>query len=80
MKHSIIRMINLFIRIALFMLALGLVVIFVIQIDAFVGTQRLYFLRTGNWEDLITVSILGILLAYVLKRLLVLQFHWGFKK
>lgn len=80
MRQSLVRILNTFIRIALFIVAFGLVVIFVVTLDEFVGKQRLFFLRTGNWEDLITVSVFGIIVAYVLKKLLFLQFKWGFKR
>lgn len=77
---SLVRILNQFIKICLFLLAFGLVVIFLIAIDEFVLKQRLYFLRTGDWDSLITVTAFGILVAYVLKRLLMLQFKWGLKK
>ena len=76
----IVRTLDTIIRLGLFALAFGLVVIFILALDEFVIKQRLYFLRTGNWEDLVTVSALGILIAYVLKRLLVLQYKWGVKR
>ncbi len=66
--------------IGLFVLAFGLVVIFLLAIDDFVIKQRLYFLRTGDWENLIVVTVFGLLLAYVLKKLLFLQYRWGLKK
>lgn len=77
---SLVRILNQFIKICLFLLAFGLVVIFLIAIDEFVLKQRLYFLRTGDWDSLITVTGFGILVAYVLKRLLLLQYKWGLKK
>ncbi|MEK6901994.1 MAG: hypothetical protein AABX02_00205 [archaeon] len=80
MKQSLVRVLDWFIRIALFVIAFGLVVIFVLALDSFVMDQRLYFLRTSNWDDLITVTVLGLLVAWVLKRLLILQFQWGFKR
>lgn len=80
MRNSFLRILELFIRIALFVIAFAMVVVFVLAIDSFVIDQRLYFLRTQNWGDLITVTILGLLIAWVLKRLLILQFKWGFKR
>ncbi len=77
---SLVRILDNIIRIGLFLLAFGLVIIFISAIDSFVIKQRTYLLRTGNWEDLITISVFGILVAYVLKRLLVLQYHWGVRK
>jgi len=77
---SLIRILNQLIKICLFLLAFGLVIIFLISIDEFVLRQRLYFLRTGDWDSLITVTAFGILVAYVLKRLLMLQYKWGLKK
>lgn len=74
------RILNKVIRIGLFVLAFGLVVIFIMAIDNFVIKQRLYFLRVGDWENLITVTIFGLLIAYVLKKLLFLQYHWGLKR
>ncbi len=76
---SLVRILNQFIKICLFLLAFGLVVIFLIAIDEFVLKQRLYFLRTGDWDSLVTVTVFGILVAYVLKRLLLLQYKWGLK-
>jgi len=76
---SLIRILNQLIKICLFLLAFGLVVIFLISIDEFVLKQRLYFLRTGDWDSLVTVTVFGILVAYVLKRLLMLQYKWGLK-
>lgn len=80
MKNSLVRILDTLVRVGLFLLAFGLVVLFILEIDSFVQTQRLYFLRTGDWEDLVTVTVFGILIAYVLKRLLLLQFKWGFKR
>ena len=77
---SLIRILNQLIKICLFLLAFGLVVIFLISIDEFVLKQRLYFLRTGDWDSLVTVTVFGILVAYVLKRLLMLQYKWGLKR
>ncbi len=74
------RLLNKGIRIGLFLLAFGLVVIFLFAIDDFVIKQRLYFLRTGDWENLIVVTVFGLLLAYVLKKLLFLQYRWGMKR
>ncbi len=79
-KHTTSRLLENFIRIAIFLLSFILVVIFVTELDAFVGSQRLYFLRTGNWDELLTITLFAILVAYVLKRLLILQFKWGFKR
>ena len=76
---SLVRILNQFIKICLFLLAFGLVVIFLSAIDEFVLKQRLYFLRTGDWDSLVTVTVFGILVAYVLKRLLLLQYKWGLK-
>ena len=80
MKNTLLRLLDNLIRIGLFILAFGLVVIFLIAIDTFVLQQRLYFLRTGNWEDLVTISLFGVLIAFTLKRLLVIQYKWGLKK
>ena len=80
MRFSFVRVLDWFIRISLFVIAFGLVVAFVLALDSFVTDQRLYFLRTQNWGDLVTVTILGLLVAWVLKRLLILQFKWGFKR
>ncbi len=80
MRANLIRILEQFIRIALFLIALGLVIVFIVALDEFVIKQRLYFLRTGNWDELITITAFGILVAYVLKRLLMLQYHWGFKR
>jgi hypothetical protein len=77
---SFIRVVDQFIRLSLFALAFGLVVIFLLAIDEFVVKQRLFFLRTGDWDNLITVTVFGILIAYVLKKLLLLQYHWGVKR
>ncbi len=79
MKH-LVSILDKLIRIGLFLLAFGLVIIFLIEIDTFVLEQRLYFLRTGNWEDLITITLFGILVAYILKKLLMLQYKWGVRK
>ena len=77
---SLYRALDWIIRIGLFAIAFGLVVIFITALDSFVIKQRTYLFRTGNWDDLITISVFGILVAYVLKRLLVLQYKWGVKK
>jgi hypothetical protein len=80
MRQRAIRILDMFIRLALFVIAFALVVAFIVALDEFVINQRLYFLRTGNWDELITISAFGILIAYILKRLLVLQYKWGFKR
>ncbi len=80
MKNTLVRILSQFMRIGLFILAFGLVVIFLLAIDEFVIKQRLYFLRTGDWEDLIVVTAFGLILAFVLKKLLMLQYRWGFKR
>lgn len=80
MKSFIKRMLNWTFRWGLFLLAAFIVILAIVSLDSFVIDQRLYFLRTGSWEDLIIVSILGILIAYVLKHLLVLQWKWGMKR
>lgn len=80
MKNTIVRILSQFMRIGLFILAFGLVIIFLLAIDEFVIKQRLYFLRTGNWEDLIIVTAFGLIIAFVLKKLLMLQYRWGFKR
>ncbi|MEK6970491.1 MAG: hypothetical protein AABW68_02235 [archaeon] len=80
MKATLIRAIDQLFRIGLFVLAFGLVVVFLLAIDEFVIKQRLFFLRTGNWEDLLVVTAFGLIIAFVLKRLLVLQYQWGFKR
>jgi hypothetical protein len=80
MKGTLIRILSQFTRIGLFILAFGLVVIFLLAIDEFVIKQRLYFLRTGNWEDLVVVTAFGLIIAFVLKKLLMLQYKWGFKR
>ncbi len=80
MKNTLIRILSQFMRIGLFILAFGLVVIFLLAIDEFVIKQRLYFLRTGDWEDLIVVTAFGLIIAFVLKKLLMLQYKWGFKR
>jgi hypothetical protein len=67
---------SLLINLAIFGIAAGLVIIFAIAIDEYVSKNRLSFLRAGNWTDLITVSVLGLLLSYVLKKLLILQWRW----
>ncbi|MBM3282323.1 MAG: hypothetical protein FJY86_03215 [Candidatus Diapherotrites archaeon] len=77
---TLIRVTNKLMGIGLFALAFGLVVIFLLAIDDFVIKQRLYFLRTGDWENLVAVTVFGVLLAYVLKKLLFLQYRWGLKK
>ncbi len=79
-RMVLIRILDKFIRLSLFALAFGLVIIFLFAIDEFVIKQRLYFLRTGDWENLITVTAFGILIAYVLKKLLMLQYQWGVKR
>ena len=79
-KHFTMKLLNWTIRLALFAAAFGLVVILLLSLDEFVMQQRLFFLRTHNWGDLITVTILGLLLAYVLKKLLILQWRWGVEK
>ncbi|MFH0970850.1 MAG: hypothetical protein V1776_05350 [Candidatus Diapherotrites archaeon] len=80
MRKQFLLVLDHFIRIALFLIAAGLVISFIVAIDNFLITQRLYFLRTGNWDDLITISAFGILIAYVLKRLLIMQYRWGVKQ
>lgn len=80
MKNTIVRILSQFMRIGLFILAFGLVVVFLLAIDEFVIKQRLYFLRTGNWEDLVVVTAFGLVIAFVLKKLLMLQYRWGFKR
>jgi hypothetical protein len=80
MKNTLLRILSTFTRIGLFVLAFGLVIVFLLAIDEFVIKQRLYFLRTGNWEDLVIVTAFGIIVAFVLKKLLVLQYKWGFKR
>lgn len=80
MKNTLLRILSQFMRIGLFILAFGLVVIFLLAIDEFVIKQRLYFLRTGNWEDLVIVTAFGLIIAFVLKKLLMLQYRWGFKR
>lgn len=76
----LIRMADLFVRFGLFAIALGLVIIFLIAIDDFVIKQRLYLLRIGDWDNLISITVFGILIAYVLKKLLFLQYQWGVKR
>lgn len=80
MRNTLIRILDTLTRAGLFLLAFGLVIIFLLAIDSFVLEQRLFFLRTGNWEDLVTVTLFGILLAYILKKLLILQYRWGIKR
>ncbi len=79
-NSTLLRAIDQFIRLSLFALAFGLVVIFLLAIDEFVVKQRLFFVRTGDWDNLITVTVFGILVAYVLKKLLLLQYKWGVKR
>lgn len=80
MKNTLVRILGQFMRIGIFILAFGLVIVFLLAIDEFVIKQRLYFLRTGNWEDLIVVTAFGLVIAFVLKKLLILQYRWGFKR
>ena len=80
MRRGWVRFLNTLIRIGTFLLAFALVVLFVIAIDGFVNQQRTYFLRTGEWENLLWISAFGIFMAYVLKKLLVLQWRWGVRR
>ncbi|MDP2666235.1 MAG: hypothetical protein Q8P05_01915 [Candidatus Diapherotrites archaeon] len=80
MKHKFKRMLTWIWRWGLFVLAFLIVVFAVVSLDTFVIEQRLYFLRAGAWEELLLITALGLLIAYVLKRLLVLQWKWGVGK
>ena len=76
MKDFTIRALSFLINLSLFGLAFGLVIALVIALDEYVIKNRLLFLRTGNWDDLITITVLGLLVGYVLKKLLILQWKW----
>ena len=76
MKAFTIRLLSLLINLSVFGLALGMVILFVIALDEYVINNRLTFLRAGNWDGLITVTVLGLLISYVLKKLLILQWKW----
>ncbi len=76
MKAFTLRALSLIINLSVFGLALGMVIIFVIALDEYVINNRLSFLREGNWDGLITVTVLGLLISYVLKKLLILQWKW----
>lgn len=76
MKAFTLRALSLIINLSVFGLALGMVIIFVIALDEYVINNRLSFLRAGNWDGLITVTVLGLLISYVLKKLLILQWKW----
>lgn len=79
-KRFTIKLLNWAIRLALFALAFGLVILFLVALDEFVGRQRLFFLRTQDWGDLLTITVFGLFIAYILKRLLILQWKWGVEK
>ncbi len=76
MKSFTLRAVSLLINLSFFGLAAGMVIIFIIALDEYVINNRLLFLRTGNWDGLITVTILGLLIGYILKKLLILQWKW----
>jgi hypothetical protein len=76
----LLKIINKTLRYGIFAIAFLLVILFIVSVDEFVVKQRLYFFRTGNFEDLIVISAFAILVGFVLKRLLVLQWRWGVKK
>lgn len=76
MKAFTLKALTLLINLSVFGLALGMVIIFVIALDEYVINNRLSFLRAGNWDGLITVTVLGLLISYVLKKLLILQWRW----
>ncbi|QQR92434.1 MAG: hypothetical protein IPJ89_04760 [Candidatus Iainarchaeum archaeon] len=76
MKAFTIRLLSLLINLSVFGLALGMVILFVIALDEYVINNRLLFLRSGDWDGLITVTLLGFVISYVLKKLLILQWKW----
>jgi hypothetical protein len=76
MKAFTLRAVSLLINLSVFGLAAGMVIIFIIALDEYVINNRLLFLRIGDWDGLITVTILGLLIGYVLKKLLILQWKW----
>ena len=80
MKSFLARMMTWTWRWGLFVRAAFIVILAVVSLDSLVIEQRLYLFRTGSLEDLIIISVLGILIGYVLKHLLVLQWKWGMKQ
>ncbi len=76
MKTFTIRALSFLINLSVFGLAFGLVIIAVLALDEYVIKNRLTFFRIGDWDGLITITVLGLFVGYVLKKLLILQWKW----
>ncbi|MBI4043373.1 MAG: hypothetical protein HY393_01020 [Candidatus Diapherotrites archaeon] len=59
-----------------FFVALGAI----IALDDYVFQNRLYFIRTGDFESLILLLATAYFISYILKKLLVLQWKWGVER
>ena len=67
-------------RMLLFALAFFVAVGAIIALDDYVFKNRLYFIRSGDFESLIILLVMGYFISYILKKLLGLQWKWGVEK
>lgn len=68
------------VKLIIFGLAFGIVVVFLLRFDEWAGEFRKYLFATGNWEYLAYLIVFVLAIGYVLKWLVKKEFHAEFVK
>lgn len=68
------------VKLAIFALAFGIVLAFLLRFDEWAGNFRAYLFATHNWEYLAYLVVFVLAIGYVLKWLVKKEFHVEFVK